>query len=78
MPERLALVHYSSLLALDLGCLLQPTAPDTIHHTQQGYSPPAGYVRTDMTGGQGLINVDECVAGLISVLESDRPLNGRW
>ncbi|GAB4820966.1 hypothetical protein N2152v2_008012 [Parachlorella kessleri] len=37
-----------------------------------------GYVRTDMTGGQGLIDVDESVSGLISVLESDRPLNGKW
>lgn len=37
-----------------------------------------GYVRTDMTGQNGLINVDESVSGLISVLESDLPLNGRW
>ncbi|CAG9466601.1 unnamed protein product [Pedinophyceae sp. YPF-701] len=37
-----------------------------------------GYVRTNMTGGNGLIDVDECVSGLISVLESDRELNGRW
>ncbi len=38
----------------------------------------AGYVRTDMTGGAGLIDKDECVSGLISVLESGQPLNGRW
>ena len=37
-----------------------------------------GYVRTDMTGRNGLIDVDESVSGLISVLESDLPLNGRW
>lgn len=67
----------------------------------------AGWVRTDMTGGNGellrdmslpafigavigssshwswgvnagLIDVDQCVSGLISVLESGKPLNGRF
>ncbi|KAL3150943.1 hypothetical protein ABBQ32_000688 [Trebouxia sp. C0010 RCD-2024] len=37
-----------------------------------------GYVRTDMTGQNGLIDVDESVSGMMSVLESDLPLNGRW
>lgn len=37
-----------------------------------------GYVRTDMTGQNGLIDVDESVSGMISVLESDLPMNGRW
>jgi len=36
-----------------------------------------GWVRTDMTGNNGLINVDECVSGLISVLETEKKLNGR-
>jgi hypothetical protein len=39
----------------------------------------AGYVRTRMTNGQGLIDVDESVSGLISVLEGNAgPLNGQW
>jgi NAD(P)-dependent dehydrogenase (short-subunit alcohol dehydrogenase family) len=38
-----------------------------------------GYVRTDMTGGAGLIDVDESVKGMLAVLESkDKPLNGEW
>lgn len=37
-----------------------------------------GYVRTDMTSQAGLINVDQSVSGLLSVLESDLPLNGKW
>lgn len=38
-----------------------------------------GYVRTDMTGGDGLIEVSESVKGMIGVLESkDKPLNGEW
>ena len=37
-----------------------------------------GYVRTRMTGGEGLIDVEECVSGLLAVIESDRELNGRW
>lgn len=40
---------------------------------------PAGYVRTGMTGGQGLIDTAESVSGLISVLEGNAgPLNGQW
>ncbi len=32
-----------------------------------------------MTGGQGLIDVDESVSGLLAVLEKPlRELNGRW
>jgi hypothetical protein len=39
----------------------------------------AGYVRTRMTGGQGLIDASESVSGLISVLEGNAgPLNGQW
>ncbi|KAL4440648.1 hypothetical protein ABPG77_000357 [Micractinium sp. CCAP 211/92] len=37
-----------------------------------------GYVRTDMTGWEGNIDVETCVEGLLAVLESDRELNGRW
>lgn len=37
-----------------------------------------GYVRTDMTGGNGLIDVDESVRGMIDVLESGIELNGQW
>jgi NAD(P)-dependent dehydrogenase (short-subunit alcohol dehydrogenase family) len=39
-----------------------------------------GYVRTDMTGGQGYVDVAESAAGLMRVLESAPPeaLNGRW
>lgn len=37
-----------------------------------------GYVRTRMTGGQGLIDVEESVAGMLAVLEGDAPLNGNW
>lgn len=37
-----------------------------------------GYVRTNMTGGNGLIDVDTSVSGMLAVLESDRELNGRW
>jgi hypothetical protein len=38
----------------------------------------AGYVRTNMTGGQGLIDAQESVAGMLGVLESNKPLNGEW
>lgn len=31
-----------------------------------------------MTGGQGLIDVQESVAGMLGVLESSKPLNGEW
>jgi hypothetical protein len=31
-----------------------------------------------MVGGAGLIDSVECVEGLLRVLESDLPLNGRW
>jgi NAD(P)-dependent dehydrogenase (short-subunit alcohol dehydrogenase family) len=37
-----------------------------------------GYVRTRMTGGQGLIDVQTSVSGMLSVLESNAPLNGHW
>ncbi|GBF89706.1 short-chain dehydrogenase [Raphidocelis subcapitata] len=37
-----------------------------------------GYVRTPMTGGAGLIDVDMSVGGMLSVLESGRQLQGRW
>jgi hypothetical protein len=31
-----------------------------------------------MTGGAGLIDVDQSVSGMLSVLESGRQLQGRW
>lgn len=37
-----------------------------------------GYVRTDMTGGNGNMDVDESVRGMLDVLESGVPLNGEW
>eukprot|EP00879_Flechtneria_rotunda_P000620 GHRR01000733.1.p1 GENE.GHRR01000733.1~~GHRR01000733.1.p1 ORF type:complete len:275 (+),score=70.05 GHRR01000733.1:3258-4082(+) len=37
-----------------------------------------GYVKTRMTDQQGLIDAQTSVAGLLSVLESDKPLNGQW
>lgn len=37
-----------------------------------------GYVRTPMTGGAGLIDVDASVGGMLRVLEGDAPLAGRW
>ena len=37
-----------------------------------------GYVRTEMTGGQGKLDVDESVAGMLKVLESGVKLNGEW
>ena len=37
-----------------------------------------GWVRTDMTKGNGLIDVEQCVSGLISVLETEKDLNGRF
>jgi NAD(P)-dependent dehydrogenase (short-subunit alcohol dehydrogenase family) len=38
-----------------------------------------GFVRTEMTGGQGLISAQECVAGLLAVLErSPSELQGSW
>lgn len=37
----------------------------------------AGWVRTDMTSGSGLIDVDESVRGLISVVETEPSLSGR-
>lgn len=38
-----------------------------------------GWVRTDMTGGSGLIDVDQSVSGLISLLEKyGHELNGRF
>lgn len=37
-----------------------------------------GYVQTDMTNNHGLITTKQCVEGLIGVLESGLPLQGRW
>lgn len=37
-----------------------------------------GYVKTGMTGGAGDIGVEESAAGMLAVLESSLPLNGRW
>jgi hypothetical protein len=31
-----------------------------------------------MTGGAGFIDVKECAAGLLGVLESGKPLNSKW
>eukprot|EP00775_Hariotina_reticulata_P011289 gene11289-11439_t len=37
-----------------------------------------GYVKTDMTGGAGLIDVEESTTGIMNVLEDGRPLNGKF
>jgi NAD(P)-dependent dehydrogenase (short-subunit alcohol dehydrogenase family) len=39
-----------------------------------------GYVRTDMTSGNGLITMEQSVSGMLSVLEnhSDEELQGSW
>jgi NAD(P)-dependent dehydrogenase (short-subunit alcohol dehydrogenase family) len=38
-----------------------------------------GYVRTDMTGGQGLIDVDESVSGMLKAIEAtDGSSPFRW
>ncbi len=37
-----------------------------------------GWVRTDMVNNHGLIDTDECVAGLLKVLERGHEINGRW
>ncbi|KAG2438435.1 hypothetical protein HYH02_010890 [Chlamydomonas schloesseri] len=37
-----------------------------------------GYVRTELSGGNGWIDAEESAAGLIAVLESGAPLNGRF
>lgn len=38
-----------------------------------------GYVKTDLTGGQGWVTVEESTSGILAVLEDPgRPLNGRW
>ncbi|GBF88259.1 hypothetical protein Rsub_00971 [Raphidocelis subcapitata] len=37
-----------------------------------------GYVKTDMTGGAGYVEVGESADGILKLLEDGRPLNGRW
>ncbi|KAF6260680.1 hypothetical protein COO60DRAFT_1294220 [Scenedesmus sp. NREL 46B-D3] len=37
-----------------------------------------GYVKTDMTGGAGWVDVEESSSGIMRVLEGGRPLNGKW
>jgi len=37
-----------------------------------------GYVRTRMTGGQGLIDADQSVSGMLGVLEDGLPAAGGW
>jgi NAD(P)-dependent dehydrogenase (short-subunit alcohol dehydrogenase family) len=37
-----------------------------------------GWVKTDMTNNNGLIDAATSAKGLLSVLESDLPLNGHW
>ncbi|PNH09567.1 C-factor [Tetrabaena socialis] len=37
-----------------------------------------GYVRTDLTGGNGWVDVEESAGGMVDVLESGEPLNGRF
>eukprot|EP00878_Enallax_costatus_P043903 GHUV01052007.1.p1 GENE.GHUV01052007.1~~GHUV01052007.1.p1 ORF type:complete len:177 (+),score=24.99 GHUV01052007.1:451-981(+) len=37
-----------------------------------------GYVKTDMTGGAGWVDVEESTSGMLNVLEDGRPLNDRF
>ena len=37
-----------------------------------------GWVRTDMVNHSGLIHTDECVEGLLKVLQRGHEVNGRW
>lgn len=37
-----------------------------------------GYVKTDMTGGQGWVDVETSVTGMMAVLESGQPLNDKF
>lgn len=37
-----------------------------------------GYVKTDMTGGSGRIDAKTCAAGLLAVIESDKPSGSWW
>jgi NAD(P)-dependent dehydrogenase (short-subunit alcohol dehydrogenase family) len=37
-----------------------------------------GYVRTGMTGGQGLIDADQSARGMLALLENDLPAVGGW
>lgn len=37
-----------------------------------------GWVRTDIVNNNGLIDTNESVSGMLAVLESGRPLNGKW
>lgn len=37
----------------------------------------AGWVRTEMTGGGGLIDADQSVSGLLSVIETTPDINGK-
>ena len=37
-----------------------------------------GYVRTDLTGGEGWVSVDESADGVLRLLEDGRELHGRW
>ena len=37
-----------------------------------------GYVRTEMTGGQGFLDTKQSITGMIKVLESGVELNGEW
>ena len=44
----------------------------------QGHRCHAGWVKTDMTNNSGLIDASTSAAGLISVLESGKPLSCHW
>ncbi|GFH27717.1 uncharacterized protein HaLaN_26087, partial [Haematococcus lacustris] len=65
--SKAALNAINKALALDL-------APRSIHCVLLH----PGYVRTDMTGGNGWIDVAESCQGMMAVLESGQPLNGRF
>lgn len=87
---RAAMQTTSCLVAAPSGAGLQGTIPicatgssDMFHHwppspPQTPHPPTAGWVRTDMTDWEGLIDTQECVEGLLRVLEGSKPLNGRW
>ena len=42
------------------------------------YRLNTGFIARIAADGRGLIEKEECVRGLLAVLDSERELNGRW
>mmetsp|Transcript_14159 Transcript_14159/g.38340 ORF Transcript_14159/g.38340 Transcript_14159/m.38340 type:complete len:151 (-) Transcript_14159:445-897(-) len=50
----------------------------TASHRVESVLLHPGYVRTDLTGGLGVIDVKESTDGLFAVLSSEKPLNNKF